>query len=298
MDSGQCSSVGGTSYSGMCPDDAYNVKCCDGIPCKSNDGRSGTCLFSSDCNGESVGGKCPGGSDFKCCLGGSGGGSTEGLYFGPCNGGGGACINAKTVGCETYTVSNLCPGGMDVKCCVAGNRPSWYINQMEHRTTVCHIGGQAKSLATSGCGMASLTMGISVTTGVNLDPTELFREAYNNGLYYGNGFSHEAISYMGKKHGVTVTWTGDIDAVFKALQSGKGVIYNVVHDRKYSFTSEGHYIFLKGAKIENGIKKVYVFDPNGYNNYVNVLFALKRSDGGIQLAESGYGDDYGIVSKA
>ena len=72
----------------------------------------------------------------------------------------------------------------------------------------------------------------------------------------------------------------------------------VVIDNIYHFTSGGHYIFLKGAKTQNGIKKVYVFDPNGRNNYVNVLFALKSSDGGIQIARRGFGGDFGIVSKA
>jgi hypothetical protein len=55
---------------------------------------------------------------------------------------------------------------------------------------------------------------------------------------------------------------------------------------------------LKGAKAQNGIKKVYVFDPNGRNNYKNVLVALRRGDGGIQVAAKGTGSDFGIVSKA
>ena len=55
---------------------------------------------------------------------------------------------------------------------------------------------------------------------------------------------------------------------------------------------------MKGAKTQNGIKKVYVFDPNGRNNYINVLFALKSSDGGIQLATRGFGADFGIVSRS
>ena len=306
IDSGQCSYYGGSSYSGLCPYDINSVRCCDGIPCRANDGRTGTCVFSSQCSGESVSGKCPGGNDFKCCLGSSGGDSssegstevpTEGSYFGPCNGGGGACINIKAASCDTSTVSNLCPGGTNVKCCIAGGRPTWYINQNEHTTPVCTIGGEAKSLATSGCGMASLTMGISIATGVNLNPTDLFREAYQKGRYYGNGFDHEGISYMGSLHGVKVTWTDNTDLVYNALDSGNGVIFNVGPDSKYHFTTGGHYIFLKGAKTESGIKKVYVFDPNGRNNYVNVLFALKRSDGGIEMAKKGFYGDFGIVTK-
>ena len=300
IDSSRCSSAGGTTYSGYCPSDPNSIKCCDNIPCKADDGRSGKCVFSSQCSGTTVSGKCPGGNDFKCCLGGGGsdGGSSANTYFGPCSGGGGACINSNTVSCETNFVSGRCPGGNNVKCCVAGPKPAWYINQGNYRETVCTIGGQAKSVASSGCGIASLTMAIHSMLGNKLNPTDLFREAYKNGYYDGNGMSHAGINFVGKRHGVSVSWTDNIDSVYNALANGKGVIFNVGSESKYHFTSGGHYIFLKGAKTQNGIKKVYVFDPNGRNNYVNVLFALKSSDGGIQIARRGFGGDFGIVSKA
>jgi len=54
---------------------------------------------------------------------------------------------------------------------------------------------------------------------------------------------------------------------------------------------------LHGAKTQNKIKKVYVFDPNGSNNYKNVLFAFKRSDGGIEVAQKGTGVDFGIITQ-
>ena len=54
---------------------------------------------------------------------------------------------------------------------------------------------------------------------------------------------------------------------------------------------------MKGVKKQNGVQKVYVFDPNGNNNYINVLFPLRRADNGIQKATRGYGGDFGIVSK-
>ena len=85
IDTGTCTSYGGTYSIGNCPGDPEDVKCCDNIPCKSSDGRTGTCSFT--CSGDTVSGQCPGGSDFTCCL-----GSTEGDYYGPCYGGGGACI--------------------------------------------------------------------------------------------------------------------------------------------------------------------------------------------------------------
>ena len=47
--------------------------------------------------------------------------------------------------------------------------------------------------------------------------------------------------------------------------------------------------------MQNGVQKVYVFDSNGYNNYVNVLFPLRRDSGGIEVAKLGTGSDFGIV---
>ena len=99
-----------------------------------------------------------------------------------------------------------------------------------------------------------------------------------------------------KKHGVSVSWTDDIDSAYSALESGKGVIFNTKSDSKYHFSTDGNYIFLKGAKTQGGIKKVYVFDPNGRHNYVNVLFVLKKSDGGIEMARKQSCADFGIVS--
>jgi len=63
-----CNSYGGTKYTQKCPNDASTVLCCDNISCTADDGRSGKCKFTSQCEGESVNGKCPGGSNFKCCV--------------------------------------------------------------------------------------------------------------------------------------------------------------------------------------------------------------------------------------
>jgi len=62
-----CSSYGGKTSTGNCPSDPNNVKCCSNIPCKSN-GKSGSCMFTSECRGQTVSGLCPGGSNFKCCI--------------------------------------------------------------------------------------------------------------------------------------------------------------------------------------------------------------------------------------
>ena len=108
--------------------------------------------------------------------------------------------------------------------------------------------------------------------------TDLFGEANDAGYYYGAGFGHDALIFLGNNDGVSVDWTDDIDAVYRAFEGGKGVIFHVGPENLYNFFHGGHYISLHGAKTQNNIKKVNVYDPNCSNNYKNVLFALKRSN--------------------
>ena len=284
-----CTNYGGETSSGNCPTDPSDVKCCDDIPCSAN-GKSGKCLFRSQCSGEIADGLCPGGSDFKCCL--DGESSQDTTFNGPCGPGGGACINTKRVSCETSIVSGLCPGPSVVKCCVSGKKPSWYINQGDYSSVSC----QGNYVSNAGCGPSSLAMGISAMTGRNISPETLFKEGCDAG-YYSNGFGHSSLEYLASIHGFTLTWTGNTDTVYNALLNGKAVIFHVGPESKYHFTKGGHYVFLYGAKTQNGVKKVYVFDPNGYNNYVNVLFPLKSSDGGIEIAAKGNGADFAIINQ-
>ena len=223
--------------------------------------------------------------------------AADNSYNGPCNGGGGACINVDNTSCGTSIVTGKCQGGNNIRCCVSGSRPSWYINQGEHTDTICTINGERKSVASSGCGMASLSMAINVLTKKNVTPETLFKEGYQQGMYWGDGFSHSLISVLGKSHGVKVSWTDNISTVYNALATGKAVIFHVGHEAKYHFTSGGHYIFLYGVKKQNNVEKVYVFDPNGKNNYINVLFPLKSGVGGIEIAKRGQGADFGIAEK-
>ena len=291
-----CSNYGGQIYSGKCPNDPNDIRFCDNILCTTNDGRKGNCVFTNQWNGEIFDGKCPGGSDFKCCV----GTITEPdtTYNGPCNGGGGACINIDKVSCGTQTVSGRCPGESNVRCCLAGDRPSWYVDQTQHTDTMIKMPGSDpvnKSVASDGCGISSLSMAINVLLNTYVSPETLFAEAIKNNIYYGEGFGHDELIFLGRRHVVTVSWTDDISSVYNALESGKPVIFHVRYEGKYIFTHGGHYIFLYKVKKQNGVQKVYVFDPNGSNNYVNVLFPLRSSDGGIEVAKKRSGSDFGIV---
>jgi len=52
---------------GNCPNDKNTIKCCDTIRCSSND-IDGVCTFKDECKGNIVTNKCPGNSNFVCCI--------------------------------------------------------------------------------------------------------------------------------------------------------------------------------------------------------------------------------------
>ncbi|KAF4567369.1 hypothetical protein EYR40_006368 [Pleurotus pulmonarius] len=83
-----CSSGGGQSFSGLCPNDPADVRCCTKTSC----GAGGNCRFTSACTtGNTAAGLCPGPATFQCCLPASGGGGGGG------SGGGCPPVNAATI---------------------------------------------------------------------------------------------------------------------------------------------------------------------------------------------------------
>jgi len=114
-----CNNYKGTISSGFCPNDPNNVKCCSNISCKYN-GKSGTCMFTSECkNGTTYSGLCPGGSNFKCCIKNTSSTGVKGVGE-TCHhqGVSGKCINTNNTKCGTTLVTGICPGPANVKCCL------------------------------------------------------------------------------------------------------------------------------------------------------------------------------------
>ncbi len=130
--------------------------------------------------------------------------------------------------------------------------------QFDYKKVVCVIDGEKKSVSSSGCGATSMCMAIHYLTG-NTAPTPytLFKWAYDNGHYSGNGLGHGAVSAMGELYGVTGKWIGKDGAkIIAALNSGHPVI---AHMGPGIFTKQGHYIVLKGVTDDG---KILVNDPN------------------------------------
>ena len=120
-----CNKYNGQNFTGKCPSDPNDIVCCDNIPCKADDGRTGECVFANQCLGESIIGKCPGGSDFKCCV--------QNVFDDPCSyeGLNGTCQNYNN--CSGFTVSGRCSGDNDIKCCLPKNT----CNNDEGTNSVC-----------------------------------------------------------------------------------------------------------------------------------------------------------------
>lgn len=130
--------------------------------------------------------------------------------------------------------------------------------QFDYKKTVCIIGGERKSVSTSGCGATSMSMIVRYLTGnKEQTPYTPFRWAYKNNHYSGNGLDHGAVSAMGRLYDVTGSWSGkNGDRIVKALTSGHPVI---AHIGPGLFTKAGHYIVLRGVTKDG---KILVNDPN------------------------------------
>ena len=132
--------------------------------------------------------------------------------------------------------------------------------QFLYREPVCTIGGERKSVASSGCGAACLSMVVTYLTGNDEQtPQSLFEQAWKNGDYWGYGLSHEALDRLAKDYGVGGRWIGrDGEAIRQALEEGHPVI---AHMGPGLFALEGHYVLLRGI-TEDG--HILLNDPNSW----------------------------------
>lgn len=129
--------------------------------------------------------------------------------------------------------------------------------QFDYRKTICIFYGEEKSVATSGCGAACVSMAARYLLGNRTQtPETLFTWAYEKGYYTGDGLSHNAVSRIAGKVGLKTTWTSSTSAVLSALRNGMPVI---AHMGAGTFAESGHYILLRGID-ENGM--IVLNDPN------------------------------------
>jgi hypothetical protein len=158
--------------------------------------------------------------------------------------------------------------------------------QGDYSQTVCYIDGDAKSVATSGCGSTSISMVITYLTGnTNQTPYTLFKWAYDHGYYDGNGLGHSCLSKLASLYDVKGTWiVNDASLITEALNEGHPVI---AHMGPGIFTSGGHYIVLRGITDDG---HVLVNDPgsrnkNRYAYLLSTVISQARTSDSFMVCE-------------
>jgi hypothetical protein len=136
------------------------------------------------------------------------------------------------------------------------------IYQADYPLTVCEYDGEARSVATSGCGAVCLSMALTYLTGDSaLAPDVIFRRACLEGLYKGNGLSCAALLRVMQSNGCGAYWTGRFYMrISAALASGYPIIACM---GKGWFSGGGHYIVLRGLQKDG---TVLVNDPGSASN--------------------------------
>ena len=130
-------------------------------------------------------------------------------------------------------------------------------NQGDYTKTVAVIGGQDKSVKTSGCGAACVaSLGQYLTGDTEYDPQSLFQWAYDNDYYHGDGLSHAALSKMAGLFKLKTQWTDDQKDVLDSLRDKRPVVAHMGHGAFSSGT--GHYIMLVG---QNSKGQIIIHDP-------------------------------------
>lgn len=131
--------------------------------------------------------------------------------------------------------------------------------QTDYQEVVCYIKNKPKSVMSSGCGATCASIIGEYTTGrKDLTPEVLFRWAYENGDYFGDGLGHQAISRMMAQYGLQTEWMRpNPESIFSSLKEGKPII---AHMGSGTFAeSGGHYIVIYG--FDETEKQVLIHDP-------------------------------------
>lgn len=153
-------------------------------------------------------------------------------------------------------------GGMPIPLYLQGDYPQ----------TVCYFDGVPKSVKSSGCGAASVSMVIAYLTGnTGQTPYTLFKWAYDHGYYTGGGLGHSCLQKLAELYGVKVTWIENDEArITETLRAGYPVI---AHMGPGIFTDEGHYIVLRGI-TEDGYVLVNDSGSRNRNRYAYLLTSV------------------------
>lgn len=132
------------------------------------------------------------------------------------------------------------------------------LNQGDYPEAICVVGGQKKSVKSSGCGAVCVSIvGQYITGNDSLGPEMLFEWAYDNGYYFGDGLGHECLTAMAELFGLKAEWVSNrSERILESIRDRRPVIAHMGHG--HFSGSSGHYILLIG---ENEDGQIIVHDP-------------------------------------
>ncbi len=125
------------------------------------------------------------------------------------------------------------------------------------------IYGTANTIGVYGCGPTALAMVLSTLTDETVTPLDAAKWAYDNGHFSNNkGSYHSIIPSGAEKHGLNCESLVNPtkQTIIDELSDGKMI---VVLMNKGTFTSEGHFIILRGITEDS---KVLIADPKSLDN--------------------------------
>ena len=132
------------------------------------------------------------------------------------------------------------------------------VYQTDYTTTLFTYHGEEKSVASSGCGAACLSMAMRyLDASVEQDPEALLLWVYANGYYQGAGIGYAAMQKALEAFGFSGEWiAANRLKLREALEAGYPVI---AYMGEGHFGTSGHYILVYGI---DSIGRVRVIDPN------------------------------------
>jgi len=132
-----------------------------------------------------------------------------------------------------------------------------YFNQLDRRWADKPYG--TDRIGTHACGPTAMSIVVSSLTGKTVDPPTMAQWSVDHGDYCaGNGSYHQLVPDAAKAWGLSCEGNLSAQDIVDALSSGKLV---VVIMSKGHFTSDGHFIVLRGVTSEG---KILVADPVSY----------------------------------
>lgn len=138
-----------------------------------------------------------------------------------------------------------------------GNVELVYFNQGEEPWASHYYGPDP--IAGYGCGPTAMSMVVSTLSGKLIDPATMAQWAYEQGYCApGSGSYHSLIRGTAAAYGLEVENWSDFSASALSESLASGHIFVALMTRGH-FTSNGHFIVLRGITLEG---KVLVADPN------------------------------------